>query len=107
MNDLLSAISTNAALELKELVRGGQMTVETYTELVTLAVSHSRLSARTTSASTSLDGSGNSKRRLVTQREFLGYSYTSAGEHRIPQSSTPHSHSGCWCNYSKKPVTSE
>ncbi len=106
MNDQSFSISAKAASELIALVRDGAMTEETFMELRHLRINRSSLSAKTTSDSTSADGSQNSAQKLVTQEEWLGYSSTRSEEPPTQQSSTPLSHSGCWCSYSKKRGTS-
>lgn len=106
MNVPSLGISDKAALELIALVQDGAMTVETYTELLRLVVSHSSLSARTTPVYNWPDGSASYGPRLTTQEELLGYSSTRNGALQMQQSNTPHSHLGCWCNSSKKRDTS-
>ena len=106
MKDQSFSISANAASELIALVLVGLMTEETFTELRPLIVDPSPSNAKTTPDSTSLDGSENSIPRFITQEEWLGYSSTRSEETQTQPSSTPHSHSGCWCNSSRKRGTS-
>ena len=84
----------------------GLTTVVTSTAYLIHTARRSSSSAKTTSVSISLDGSQNSSPRLVTQEEWLGYSSTKSEERPTQQSSTQLSHSGCWCNSSKKRGTS-
>ena len=79
---------------------------------VTIAVTFtaskgSPLSARITSLSHSLDGSENSSLSVETLGMISGLLYTRSEELRQRQSSTPRSHSGCWCDSSRKPDTSD
>ena len=107
MNAQSSNISAQTLLELIALVQAGQMTVETFTELVRLAAILSYSNAKTTSGSTSADGSANFSPRLTTQAEWLGYSSIRGEGRQTHLSNMRRSHSGCSCNSSKRPDTSK
>ena len=102
MNDPSLAISVNTVSELIALGLVGAMTEETYTELMGLLGS-----ARITGLSTSPDGSKNSSLSAEMLGQDLERLFIRNEGWLIPQSSTRRSHSGCWCNCSKKPDTSK
>ena len=97
----------NAALKLIELERDGQMTVEIFTALCLLLVNHSSLSARTRNELIYRAGLSNLETKYPTQEQFLGHWSTRGAALPEQMTSTPHSHSGCWCNSSKKQGTND
>ena len=97
----------NAALKLIELERDGQMTVETFTALCLLLVNHSSLSAKTRSELIYRAGLQNSETRSPTQEDFLGHWSTRGAALPEQTTNTPHSHSECWCNSSRKQATND
>ena len=79
---------------------------------VTIAVTFtasvgSPLSARITSLSHSLGGFQNSSLSVETLGMISGLLYTRSEELQQQRISTPRSHSGCWCDSSRKPDTSD
>ena len=107
MNEASSDTYESVASELSELALVGLMTVATFTALSRLLVMRSPLSAKTKSDLTLLAGSLNSLPNLETQEDWLGLSSISAEVRHAVTSNTPRSHSGCWCNSSKKRDTSD
>ena len=79
----------------------GKTTEETSTASAA-TTSPSHLNARIIEKTTSPDGSENSTPKLPTTKDFLGLSSTSGVERLSHLINTPHSHSGCWCNSSRK-----
>lgn len=106
MNDQSWTISGKAALELIGLGLAGQMTVETYMELVD-NLCRSLLNAKTIEKTTYPAGSMNSAPRLKTTKDFLEQSYTSVTGEQRRHINTQRSHYGCWCNSSGKRGTSD
>ena len=108
MSDQSSTISVDAASELIGLALAGAMTEATYTELrQALTVSSSSSNAKTTSESTSPDGSTNSTPRSATPDPASAPSSTRSEEPSTGLSNTPLSHYGCWCNSYRKRDTSD
>lgn len=102
MKDQSSITSESVALQLTALVQGGPMTVATYMECLHLLGDLLRSSVRTTDGTTSQDGSPNSTSKLSIQVEVLEQSSIRSTEPPAQKTNTPLSHSGCWCNSSKK-----
>ena len=94
------------ASELIELVQAGQMTVETFTGLAVLMADRSSWSARTTELQNLLAGYLNYGQSALTLEQKLEPWFISALEAQAEKINTPRSHSGCWCNSSKKRDTS-
>ena len=106
MKDQSSTTYETSASQLIELVQAGQMTVETYMECSHLLGVLLRSSVRTTEGTTCQGGSMNFTSKLTMQEEVSALSFTRSTEPQKQQSNTPLSHSGCWCNSSKKRDTS-
>jgi len=107
MNDSLSNTSSQNYLTLNVPVPDGATIEETYMVLVTLRMDRSPLSAKITSQWLFRDGSVNwseSERLMAEDLEPLS---TSEKQSQTQGNSTPLSHSGCWCNSSKKRGTDD
>ena len=102
MKDQSSTTYATTASRLTELVQDGPMTVEIYMECIHLLGLLLRSSARTTDEITSLGGSKNSTSKSPTQEEASEPSSTNESAQPKAGNNTPLSHSGCWCNSSKK-----
>ena len=75
---------------------------------VTFMASQGSLSsARINELSHYLDGSENSSLNAKMLEPLLGLLYTRSAELLTRESSTPRSHSECWCNCSEKRATNE
>ena len=107
MNEALSIISGVAGSILIALVLAGLMIGVMYMVSPTLRADLSHSSVRTTEGTTFPVGSWNLNVRLLTQEEALALSSTRNTEQRNLKNNTQLSHSGCWCNSSRKRDTSD
>jgi len=107
MNALSWMRSTMLDLMRRGHAQVGQMIGVTYTESATRYSGTSPSSARTTGAWTSLGGWVNWSESELQMVEDLAWSSTRKSGSRQQTSSTPLSHSGCWCNSSKKRDTDD
>lgn len=99
--------STGKVLTLSVPVPDGATTEETFTVSVTMSSVRSLSSARTSALWTFLGGLENSKGNVQqTAVDSVPWSI-SEKESLTPASSTPHSHSGCWCNSYRKQATDD
>lgn len=88
-------------------VPDGAMTGETFTVSITVSSGTSRSNAKTTRRSTSQAGSKNSKSNEKITVEDLERLFTSDEITETEATSTPRSHSGCWCNSSHQRGTND
>ena len=102
MNEALSIISGVAGSILIALVLAGLMIGVMYMVSPTLREDLSRLSVRTTEGTTFPVGSWNLNVRLLTQEETLALLSTRNTAQQNLKNNTPLSHSGCWCNSSRR-----
>lgn len=107
MNDLSLAICERKGTTWIELVRGGLMTVEMYTEYSIQSSDHSPLNVKTTKRWTWQAGWQNWIGRLLLMAAAWVLSSTRDEETRVVRTSTPPSHSGCWCNFSLRRDTAD
>lgn len=107
MSDLSFHISGNRGSTWIELVQGGLMTVETYTEYNIQSSDDSLLNVRTTKQWNYQGGWQNwIGRSLLTVAAWV-LSSTRNEERVVVKTSTQPSHSGCWCNFSQKRDTND
>lgn len=107
MNDLSLIIYEPKGSMWIELVRGGPMTVETYTEYNIQSSDHSPLNVKTTRQWTWQAGWRNWIGRSLLMAAAWVLSSTKGEERLIVRTSTPPSHYGCWCNSSLKEVIAD
>lgn len=102
MSDSSLTISDATALELIVLAQAGVMTVETYTELMALLGN-----AKIIKPSTYPAGSANSSQNAPMQEPRSERWFIRSAAPQTQESSTPLSHSECWCNSYRKRVTND
>ena len=107
MNDLSLLISENKGSTSIELVPGGLMTVETFMEWNIQSSDGSPLNVKTIKQWTWQAGWQNWLGRLLLTAAVWVLSSTRDEEKRVVRTSTPPSHSGCWCNSSLKRDTAD
>ena len=107
MSDSSWPFYESVASELIALAQAGQMTEATFTGLATLLANSSSWSARTTELQRLLAGSLSYGSNVLTLEQTLEPWFISALESQQEAISMPRSHSGCWCNSSKKRATSD
>lgn len=107
MKEALLSISGIVGSPWTALVLVGLTTVVIYTAYQMTLGNHSHLNAKTIGETTSPVGSWNWNVRLLTQEEISAWLSTKNMEQQIQKNNTPLSHSGCWCNSSKKRDTSD
>lgn len=107
MNDPLSRFCANGATLLIEREPDGQTIVEMSTDYSIHDSGHSQSKPRTIERWRSQDGWRNWTGRLLLTAGLWALSFTSEKESQTQPSSTPHSHSGCWCSYSRKQATND
>lgn len=102
MNDSSLTIYVRKASQWSELEQDGLTIGVTF-----MASTGSPSSAKITSLSHSLRGSENSSMSAETLDILLALLSTRSGALQTVESSTPRSHSGCWCNSSERQATSD
>lgn len=102
MNEALSIISGVVGSILIALVLAGLTIGVMCMVSPTVRADLSRSSVRTTGGTTFRAGSWNLNVRLLTQEENLELLSTRNTAQQSLTNSTPLSHSGCWCNSSRK-----
>lgn len=107
MNDLSLTICETKGSTWIELVRGGPMTVETYTEYNIQSSDHSPLNVKTIKRWNWQAGWQNWIGRSLLMAAAWVLSSTRNEETRQVRTSTPPSHYGCWCNSSQKRDTAD
>lgn len=107
MKDLSLVIYEPKVTTWIELVPGGLMTVETFTEWNIRSSGHSPLSVKTIKRWTWRAGWQNLIGKWMLMAAVWVLSSTRNEETRVVRTSTPHSHYGCWCNSSLKPDTAD
>ena len=107
MSDSSWPFYDSVASELIALAQAGQMTEATFTGLATLLANSSSWSVRTTELQTLLAGSLSYGSNVLTLEQKLEPWFISALEAQAEKISTPRSHSGCWCNSSRKQATND
>lgn len=107
MNDLSLLILESKGSTSIELVRGGLMTVETYTEWNIQSSDDSLLNVRTTKLWTWAGGWQNWLGRSLLTAAAWVLSSTRDAETIAVKTNTQPSHSGCWCNSSPKRGTAD
>jgi len=106
MNDSSSITSKNTGLTLNVPVPDGVTTEETFTVLVTVHSDPSQSNVKIRSRWTSQAGWGSWSESVTQTVDNLEQLFTRNEDKQMQHSSTPVSHSGCWCNSSRKRDTS-
>lgn len=107
MNDPLSRFFVNGVTLSIERGPDGLMTVAMSTGYIIHDSDHSQSSAKITERWHSPRGWANSLGKWLLTAALWVLSSTSEKEWPTQMSSTPHSHSGCWCNSSRKQATND